>query len=325
MAPKQVTPQDRISDISRSRCGRLKISEGTMRIAITGSTGYLGTALSQALPRDGHEIIPVVRGNSQDPDSVWNPSLGWIRPGALNDVDAVIHLAGENIGKRWTAQRRQELMTSRREATKLLVNHLQGLDSPPKIFISASAVGIYGDRGEELLSEDSELGESPLADICTAWESAADEASSSMRVVKLRLSPIFGEGAEVLDRLSLPIKLFAGGPVGNGRQWMPWIHVSDVVKIISMAMSDENYSGVYNLVAPDAVRNKDLVKTIGKILGRPTLFPPTPKLPLRIALGEMVDWLIFASQRVQPMRLEQMGYEWEQPLLEGALRESFGK
>ena len=116
-----------------------------MRIAITGSTGYLGTALSQALPRDGHEIIPVVRGNSQDPDSVWNPSLGWIRPGALNDVDAVIHLAGENIGKRWTAQRRQELMTSRREATKLLVNHLQGLDSPPKIFISASAVGIYGD------------------------------------------------------------------------------------------------------------------------------------------------------------------------------------
>ena len=296
-----------------------------MRVAISGSTGYLGSELGRILPTQGHEVIPIVRGDSQAPESIWNPQLGWVRPNALNEVDVVIHLAGENIGSRWTKERREALMTSRRDATKLLVNHLQRLESPPKVFISASAVGIYGDRGEELLTEDSDIGSGPLVDICQAWEASAELAASSMRVVKLRLSTIFGSGAEVLDKYSRPVKMFVGGPLGSGSQWAPWVHLSDVVKIITEAMSDESFTGAYNVVAPDSVRNKDLVKAMGRVLGRPTLFPPTPKLPLRLALGEMVDHLIFASQRVQPMRLEQRGYQWEQPLIEPALKEAFGQ
>ena len=296
-----------------------------MRVAITGSTGYLGSELSRILPTQGHEVIPVVRGDSQDSESIWNPQLGWIRPGALDNVDVVIHLAGENIGSRWTKERREALMTSRRDATKLLVNHLQALDSPPKVFISASAVGIYGDRGEELLTEDSDIGSGPLVDICQAWEASAELAASSMRVVKLRLAPIFGKDAEVLTRQALPVKMFVGGPVGSGAQWAPWVHLSDGGKVITEAMSDESFTGAYNVVAPDSVRNKDLVKAMGRVLGRPTLFPPTPKLPLRLAFGEMADWLIFASQRIQPMRLEERGYQWEQPLIEPALKESFEK
>jgi len=289
-----------------------------MRIGITGSSGLIGTALRQQLEAEGHEVRRFLRGKPEDPEAVWSPAGGWIRPGALEGLDAIVHLAGESIGEgRWTKSRKAELRASRIDSTRLLVSELERIANPPAL-IAASAVGIYGNRGDEILDEASPSGTGFLAELTREWEAEAFRAQGAgARTVALRFGVVLAPGAGALKRMALPFKFGLGGRLGDGRQWFSWVALEDAVAVIQRAIATD-MSGVYNVTAPTPVTNRELTKALAGVLRRPALFA-VPGFALRAILGEAADELLLASQRVMPRRLAEAGFAFRYPEIAGAL------
>lgn len=286
-----------------------------MRVAVTGSSGFIGRALLASLRGDGHEVVPVTR------PGVWDVDAGTIDTAALEGVDAVVHLAGEGIGnRRWNAEHKRKVKESRSKGTALLAGALAGLDRPPSVLVSGSAVGFYGDRGDEVLTEASGPGDDFLAEVVTAWEEAAAPATDAgIRTAFLRTGLVLDADGGVLPRLALPFKLFLGGRLGSGRQWMSWVSLVDEVRAIRFLL-DHDVAGPVNAVGPAPVTNAELAKTLGSVLRRPAVVP-VPAFAPRLLLGrEMADELLFVSQRVLPTVLEEAGFAFEHPTLESALR-----
>jgi uncharacterized protein (TIGR01777 family) len=297
-----------------------------MDVAIAGGGGFIGSALIRSLEADGHRVRRIARpqsGSVGGGDTIaWDPAAARIDAKGLEGVDAVVNLGGVGIGdKKWTPERKQEILDSRLAGTTLLANALARLDRPPAVFVSASAVGFYGNRGDEVLTEDSAPGDDFLAGVCVAWEDAARPAATAgLRVVWVRTGIVLGPGGGVLKQLLLPFKLGLGGRVGRGRQYMSWISLPDEVAAIRAAIDDASIGGPVNLTAPNPVTNAEFTATLGKVLGRPT-FVPTPLVPLKLRYGsELVQHLLLDGQRVQPAKLEAAGFAFAHVELEAALR-----
>ena len=302
------------------------MEEQTMsRVAITGSSGLIGSALRKKLEAEGHTVVRVIHGASDNPRAMWDPARGWVREGALEGCDAVVHLAGESIAVgRWTEQRRRELSSSRIEATRLLVGHISGLTTPPRMFVAVSAIGFYGDRGDEQLTEESTKGDGFLAGLSADWERESLRAQEAgLKVAVMRLGVVLAADGGALPPMLTPFKFGAGGRLGNGRQWVSWVALDDVTGALQFALTNEA-GGVFNVVSPNPVRNAELARTIGRVLHRPALLP-APKFALKLMLGDAADELLFSSQRVQPLRLLADGYAFAWPKLEGALRAILGR
>lgn len=293
-----------------------------MNVLVTGSSGLIGGALAPALAADGHLVRRLRRAPAAGPEvTSWNPADGTFAPGALDGIDAVIHLAGENIaGGRWTAARKARIRDSRVDGTHRLCAALAGLASPPRVLVAASAIGYYGDRGDELLDEAASPGIGFLPEVSRAWEAAAAPArEAGIRVVHLRIGIVLSPAGGALGQMLLPFKLGVGGVLGSGDQYMSWIAIDDVVGIARHALADEALSGPVNAVAPRAVTNREFTRTLGAVVRRPTILP-APAFALRIALGEMADALLLASTRVDPAALQATAFEFQHPELDGALR-----
>jgi hypothetical protein len=265
--------------------------------------------------------VRLVRGRPGPDSARWNPDDGTLDPGALDGVDAVVHLAGENIaGGRWTPAQKARIRDSRVRGTALLARSLRELDRKPRILLSGSAVGFYGNRGDELLDESSARGRGFLADVCAQWEDAARPAADAgIRVITMRTAVVLSSAGGALRKMLPPFRLGVGGPVGSGTQYMSWIAIDDVVGAMQHLLAADSVVGPVNLVAPNAATNREFTKTLGKVLGRPTLFR-VPAFALRLALGEMADEMLLASIRAQPARLTASGYRFRYPDLEAALR-----
>jgi uncharacterized protein (TIGR01777 family) len=294
-----------------------------MIIAVTGSTGLVGSALVPALEADGQLMRRIVRGPVRDAvhEIHWDPAAGKIDARELNGLDAVVHLAGENIaGRRWSADFKRQILDSRVEGTQLLCGALAGLEMKPSVLVSASATGFYGSRGEELVDESSVTGSGFLADVCRQWEAATAAAQQAgIRVVNLRIGPVLSPAGGALAKMLPPFKAGVGGVVGSGKQYLSWIALDDVVAAIIFALKADKLRGAVNAVAPQAVTNYEFSKTLGRVLGRPTVFP-MPAFAARLAFGEMADEMVLASIHVAPRVLENSGFTFAYPQLEPALR-----
>jgi len=297
-----------------------------MKILVTGSSGLVGTALVRALGRDGHMVCRLMRPESAANDEVkdgfnvaWNPATGELG-GAGVAPDAVVNLAGASIADgRWTAERKAVLRASRIDTTRALVEALAKMNARPSVLVSASAIGIYGDRGDELLTEESPAGADFLAGLARDWEAAALKAEAlGIRVVLARFGVILAREGGALAKMLLPFKVGAGGRLGPGQQWMSWVTLEDVLGILRMAIEKVAVRGAVNVVAPQPVKNVEFTKVLAKALHRPALFP-APQFALRLALGEMADALLLSSQRVAPKGLEMAGYRFLHPELRAAL------
>ena len=291
-----------------------------MKVAVTGASGLIGSALVSELENRGDQVLRIGRTARQEGDIVWDPMEGNLDPALIEAVDAVVNLAGETIEGRWTAKKKKKILESRVKGTQLLSQTFQRLDTPPRIFVSSSASGFYGDRGEEILTESSTAGNGFLADVCKAWEAAAD-TSSETRLAIARTGVVFDPSGGALQKLLIPIRLFFGGPLGGGKQWWPWITLADEVKAL-IHMIDTDIEGPVNLVSPQPLRNKELTKQIAKAFKRPA-FIPAPTFALRALLGEMADGLLLSSSRILPEALEKSGFQFSSPDLQSAL-ESLG-
>lgn len=292
------------------------------RIAITGSTGLIGEALVSSLRADGHQVQRIVRRatDAGDDDVVWDLDRGTIDAAKLEGVDAVVHLAGEPIGaSRWTDATKRAIRESRAAGTTLIAETLAGLHDKPAVLVSSSAVGIYGDRGDEVLTETSTPGDDFLAEVCAVWESSADPArAAGIRVVHPRTGVVIADGGPLMDKLELPFKLGVGGKVGSGGQYVPWISLADEVRALRFLI-DEHLDGAVNLVGPTAATNLDLTRALGRVLRRPTVLP-IPAFAIRALYGEMGETLATVSQRVVPERLQQAGFSFTHESIESALR-----
>ena len=293
-----------------------------MRVLISGASGLLGRALCAAAPA-AWQMVPLKRGQGEGP--VWDPATGRIDLGTDSAFDAVIHLAGENIaGGRWTAARKERIRASRVDGTRLLARALAGLDTPPKVLACASAVGVYGDRGDEELDESAAPGSGFLSEVGTAWEEAAEPAGTAgIRVAHMRLGMVLAREGGALARMLTPFRLGVGGRLGSGRQYMSWVCIQDAVNAFVHVIRDASLAGPFNLVAPEPVRNAAFTRALGLALGRPTLLP-VPAWGLRLAVGQMAGPLLLASTRAVPRRLQEAGFGFAQPQLEGALEAVLG-
>ena len=299
-----------------------------MRVVIAGGTGFLGTALAQSLRAEAHEVILLTRRPRTADQVAWNPSAveaGVSRPwfDVLDGADAVVNLAGEPLDAgRWTAARKQRILASRLDATNALVAAIEHVPQAPSVLVSASAIGVYGQLADQPVTETAPPGDDFLASVCVAWERAARAAEGRSRVILLRTGLVLDRRHGALPRLALPFHLFAGGPMGSGRQWWSWIHVADWVGLVRWAIATADVAGPVNLTAPQPVTNREFTKTLGRVLGRPALLP-APGFALRALLGEMADALILGGQRVRPQRALEAGYAFRFPALEAALRELY--
>ena len=294
-----------------------------LHVAVSGAGGLIGSALLPHLARRGHRVSRLVRRSAVPGEISWDPSRGVLDAADLEGVDAVVHLAGENVGARWTSARKKRIRSSRVAGTRLLSETLARLRRRPGVLVSASAIGIYGDRGNETLTESSGLGNGDrdfLVSVTQEWESAADPArGAGIRVVHPRFGVVLSPAGGALERLLLPFRLGLGGRLGSGSQWMSWISIDDTIGAIDQALSNPELNGPVNVTAPEPVTNREFTRTLGRVLSRPTLFP-VPAAALRLALGEMAEGTILASARVLPARLVEVGYQFSQPRLEDALR-----
>lgn len=292
-----------------------------MRIAVSGSSGLVGSALITALHDAGQDVVPLVRAGGSGTDGIpWDVAAG-PDPEAMEGVGAMVHLAGENIADgRWSQARKRRIRDSRVDGTRGIAAALARMQAPPGVLVCASAIGFYGDRGEEVLREDSAPGDGFLPEVCQAWEGAADPArEAGIRVVHLRFGIILSTDGGALAKMLFPFRMGLGGKVGSGDQYMSWITLDDAVGAILHALQTEGLDGPVNAVAPAPVTNLEFTKALGRALSRPTLFP-LPGFAARLVFGEMADELLLASTRVDPARLRDTGYTFRHPDLEPALR-----
>jgi uncharacterized protein len=299
-----------------------------MRILITGASGLIGKALRPSLEPKGYELILASRREPKDPQHVqWNPDTGFAEPdlSRLEGLDAVIHLAGENVsGLRWTEEKKKAIRDSRVFGTRSLIETFDKLKAKPKAFISGSAIGFYGDRGDEVMTESSAPGKTYLSEVCKEWEAESRRAEDmGIRTVLLRTGIVLSKDGGALATMMTPFKLGVGGVVGSGKQWMSWITLDDVVGIINFVLENESVRGAVNVVAPNPVTNEEFTKTLGSVLYRPT-FLPLPEFAVHMVFGEMGDALLLDSTRVIPKRLQDNGYEFRftdlKPALEHAVK-----
>lgn len=295
-------------------------STNPKRVLISGASGMVGRALQAALRDQGHEVIVLIRGAVRSGVATWDPSRGQLDLSAAGRVDAVIHLAGDNISSgRWTNKKKAAIVDSRVLGTELLAQHFASCTFKPEAFISASAIGIYGDRGDELIDENSPLGKGFLADVCQQWEGAtAAVEQAGIRVVHARIGVILDTDGGALSKLLPPFRFGIGGKLGSGRQWMSWIGLADVVASLQFLLQESSIDGAVNLVAPAAVSNRQLAKTLARALHRPS-FLPLPSFAVRWLFGEMGQELLLSGARVEPSVLLAQGYDFRHAQLEPLL------
>ena len=327
----------RISSMFKAREYRLKRDMdnhtkfqdiGRKKILISGSSGLIGTQLVAFLDTGNHDVWRLVRRES-DPNKkelTWYPSEGKINPSEIEGFDIVIHLGGVGIGdKRWSKKRKAAIRDSRVNSTTLLSDTLASLEKKPELFMVSSAIGYYGNRGEDIVDENTSIGDDFLTDICEKWEGSASSAKKAgIRTIHTRTGIVLSAVGGALGKMLLPAKMGGGGPIGGGKQWMSWISMDDQIYSMYHLMMHKDTEGVYNLTAPNPVRQKIFAKTLGKVLRRPA-FAPLPGFVMRIMFGEMGVKLTLDSQRVLPKKLQESGYEFTHDDLEPALRDSLGK
>jgi uncharacterized protein (TIGR01777 family) len=299
------------------------------RIAVTGASGFVGSALVAALRDAGCTVLTIGRHapgrrSKSIPDVEWNPRTGTLDAAALAGVEAVVHLAGSPVGRRWTSARKREIRESRVLGTRLIAQTMARLSPMPQVLIVASAIGYYGSRGDEWLDEESAPGTDFLAEVVVAWEGAADAArAAGVRVVHARTGLVLGRTGGALARLLPPFRVGLGGRLGGGRQWMSWITLADLVSALRFTLETDTVAGAVNAVSPSPVTNAEFTSTLARVLGKPVR-APVPAIALRILFGEMAAATLLASQRVRPGRLERAGFACEHPKLEEALRFELG-
>ncbi|MGQ9736640.1 MAG: TIGR01777 family oxidoreductase [Armatimonadota bacterium] len=304
-----------------------------MHVVVAGGTGFIGRAVCRELLRAGQEVTVLTRDASRASGRVpqgvkvaqWSPEQPEELREVLSAKDAVINLSGESVAaQRWTPEFKQKLVDSRVNSTRALVQGIRSAEPRPRVLVNASAVGIYGNRGEEELTESSSPGTGFLAELAIRWEQSADEARElGVRVVKLRIGIVLGEGGGALEKMLLPFRLFVGGPFGSGQQWFPWIHLDDVSGITLHALAHDTVDGAMNTVAPGIVRLGEFCKALGRVMKRPSWLP-VPGFALRLAAGELGESLLW-SQRVVPQVALQTGYAFRYPQVEQALRQVLRK
>lgn len=292
-----------------------------MKVAITGASGLVGTELTKQLTKNGHEVVAITRGSGGDGKIQWNPSEGQLDAASLEGFDAVVHLAGENIAKgRWNVAKKQRILESRTKSTGLLSRTLAGLNEKPKVLVSASAIGFYGDQRPESVDESAGRGTGFLADVCDDWEKATKAAvDAEIRTVNLRIGVVLSKQGGALQAMLFPFKMGGGGIVGSGQQVWSWVSIHDVVGAIQHAIQDESIRGPVNATSPNASTNKEFTKALGHVLGRPTIIP-MPAFLAKILLGEMAEALLLSSSRVLPKKLLDTGYQFQHEDLEATLR-----
>jgi uncharacterized protein (TIGR01777 family) len=293
-----------------------------MKVLISGGSGLVGTALTESLRSEGHTVALLVRpdGDTSAGDIRWDPASGFINTNAMEGADAVVNLNGASIGGgRWNSERKKILRSSRIDATRVLVDAFTRLKQKPQVFVSASAIGYYGNRGDEVLTESSTSGNDFLADTCRDWETEALRAQSSgIRTVVTRFGVILSATGGALTQMLPPFKLGLGGRLGSGQQWLSWIALEDVVGLLRAVISDEKASGALNVVSPTPVRNSEFTQVLASVLHRPAILP-APAFALRLLLGEMADALLLASQQVHSERVPAATYTFRYENLEPAL------
>jgi uncharacterized protein (TIGR01777 family) len=289
------------------------------KILVTGVSGPIGQALLPSLQERGYQVTRMVRGPARGADQIsWDPARP-VAPQSVSGFDAVIHLAGESIVGRWNAAKKARIRDSRVQGTRHLSAALASAEARPRIFISGSAIGFYGDRGQQVLREDSPPGHGFLPEVCMEWEAATEVAQAAgIRTVHLRTGVVLSRKGGALEKMLPPFKMGLGGKLGSGSQWFSWIAVGDMVGGIHHILGNNAMTGPVNMVAPNAATNLEFTKTLASVLSRPAIFP-VPAFAARLAFGEMADALLLASQRVEPAQLKSTGYAFLYPDLRGAL------
>lgn len=298
-----------------------------LRIAVTGASGMIGRQLVAFLRTGGHDIVRLVRHAPRSADEIfWNPAAGEIDAAALEGVDAVVHLAGESIASgRWTKARKRSILESRRQGTRLIAETIAGLKRPPRVLVSASGIGFYGDGGQAVLTEQSPQGQGFLADVCQIWEhETAPAAAAGIRVVTPRFGVVLSGTGGMLKRLAWLFKAGGGGRLGSGKQYMSWIALDDLLAVLLEAIANPALEGPLNAVAPGTVTNAEFTSTLAATLNRPAI-ARVPAPVLRLAAGELADELLLVSQRAMPARLTEIGFRFDFPTLESALRHELGR
>ena len=287
-----------------------------MKVLITGSSGLIGSVLIESLASNGHEVVRLLRKKFAKDSPVWDPENDVIDLADVRDIAAVVHLAGDNIAEgRWNDRKKDRILNSRVRGTKLLAEFFAASEHKPRIIVSASAVGVYGDRGEELLDETSEPGNGFLADVCQQWEGAtASAVDAGIRVANVRFGVVLSTAGGALKKMLFPFKMGLGGVIGGGKQYMSWVSIDDVVGMIQYVIGNDSMRGPVNLVSPHAVSNHEFTKTLGRVLHRPTIFP-MPAFAARLAFGEMANELLLSSIRAVPKKLMNSGYKFRHPEL----------
>jgi uncharacterized protein (TIGR01777 family) len=294
------------------------------KILVSGSSGLIGAALVPALQSNGYEVVRLVRGASASGRVGWDPARP-LAPESVSGFEVIIHLAGESIVGRWTEAKKRRIRESRVQGTRALAEALAKAPQRPRLLISASAIGYYGNRGEETLREDSSSGDGFLPEVCREWEAAAEPASKAgIRAVQMRFGVVLSALGGALQKMLLPFRMGVGGKVGNGRQWMSWIAIDDLVGAIQHVIKTDTLRGPVNGVGPGPVRNAEFTKTLASVLSRPAIFP-MPGFAARLAFGQMADELLLASQRVEPAKLMASGYVFQKPDLSTALEDILKK
>ncbi len=301
--------------------------QGPLTVAVSGATGLVGNVLVPFLTTGGHRVRRLVRGRADAArgDVAWNPARGEIDAAALEGVDAVVHLAGENVAQRWTPEARERILRSRTEGTRVLSEALARLPRKPRVLVSASAIGFYGDRGEEGVTEASSAGEGFLASVCQQWEAATAPAQEAgIRVVHLRIGVVLDARGGALAKLLPPFLMGGGGRVGSGQQWMSWISLEDVVGLLHFALFTPEVKGPVNAVSPRAVRQEEFARTLGRVLSRPAVLP-MPGVAIRALFGQMGQEAVLDGAHVRPEVAERHGFSFLHPDLEEALRFTLGR
>ena len=296
-----------------------------MKVAVTGSSGLIGSSLVSFLSEKSVTVSKILRENTKDDDISWKPEDGDWDSAFTGGVDGIVHLAGENIASgKWTRKKKEKIRNSRIEGTTRLCEHILKLPTPPSVLVCASAIGYYGNRGVEFLNEGSSRGSGFLPDVCLGWEEAAESVSKAgIRVVNVRFGIVLSKDGGALAKMMTPFKIGMGGKIGSGTQYMSWVAMDDVTGAIYHTLTTDSLKGPVNVTAPNPVTNKEFTNTLGEVLKRPAVVP-IPAFAAKLAFGEMANDLLLASTKVAPKRLSDSGYKFQYPELENALKHVLG-